>query len=108
MMTIKRRETVILMTIVMTTKRKGKLILVTIIMTIKRKGKPILVITVKPPRRDRIGDGMFGPCREVGPISEVSFKFIVCHRNPLHNDRISCYNQLQNDYESIYYIVKMC
>ena len=27
--------------------------------------------TVKPPRRDHIGDGMLGPCREVGPISEV-------------------------------------
>ena len=22
--------------------------------------------TAKPPRRDHIGDGMFGPCREVG------------------------------------------
>ena len=43
--------------------------------------------TVKPLRRDRIGDGMFGPCREIGPISEVSFKFIVCHYNPPHNDR---------------------
>ena len=33
----------------------------------------IYIYTVKPPRRDRIGDGMFGPCREVGPISEVLF-----------------------------------
>ena len=33
----------------------------------------IVVYTVKPPRRDRIGDGMFGPCREVGPILEVLF-----------------------------------
>ena len=32
--------------------------------------------TVKPPRRDRIGDGMFGPCREVGPISEVLFVMV--------------------------------
>ena len=35
-----------------------------------------LGITVKPPRRDRIGDGMFGPCREVGPISEVLFVMV--------------------------------
>ena len=27
--------------------------------------------TVKAPKRDHIGGQMFGPCREVGPISEV-------------------------------------
>ena len=27
--------------------------------------------TVKPPRRHHIGDWMFGPCKVVGPISEV-------------------------------------
>ena len=32
-----------------------------------------LIGTVKSPRRDRIGDGMFGPCTEVGPILEVLF-----------------------------------
>ena len=41
-------------------------------------------VQLKPPKRDRIGDWMFGPCREVGVISEV---FIVCHYNPPHNDR---------------------
>ena len=37
--------------------------------------------TVKPPRRDRIGDGMFGPCREVGPISEVLFVMVFLGEN---------------------------
>ena len=27
---------------------------------------------MKPPKRDCIGDWMFGPCREVGPISSVA------------------------------------
>ena len=40
-----------------------------------------LVYTVKPPRRDRIGDGMFGPCREVGPISEVLFVMMFLGEN---------------------------
>ena len=31
---------------------------------------------MKPPRRDRIGEGMFGPCGEVGPISEVLFVMV--------------------------------
>ena len=35
------------------------------------------VCTAKPPKRDRIGDRMFGLCREVGPISEV-FLQIYC------------------------------
>ena len=33
--------------------------------------------TVKPPKRDHIGDQTFGPCGEVGPISEV-FLQIYC------------------------------
>ena len=40
--------------------------------------------TVKPPKRDCTGDKMFGPCREVGSISEV---FLQIHCNPPHNDR---------------------
>ena len=36
---------------------------------------------MKPPRRDRIGDGMFGPCREVGPISEVLFVMVFFRLN---------------------------
>ena len=41
--------------------------------SIKTLGKA----TVKPPKRDCIGDRMFGPCREVGSISEVSLQ-IYC------------------------------
>ena len=33
--------------------------------------------TVKPLRRHHIGDWMFGPCKDVGPISEV-FLQIYC------------------------------
>ena len=29
---------------------------------------------------------MFGPCREIGPITEISFKFIVCPINPPRNE----------------------
>ena len=39
------------------------------------------IYTVKPPRRDRIGDGMFVPCREVGPISEVLFVMVFLGEN---------------------------
>ena len=31
---------------------------------------------MKPPRRDRIGDRMFGPCGEVSPISEGLFVMV--------------------------------
>ena len=36
---------------------------------------------MKPPRRDRNGDGMFGPCRQVGPISEVLFVMVFLGEN---------------------------
>ena len=36
---------------------------------------------MKPPRRDRIRDGIFGPCREVGPISEVLFVMVFLGEN---------------------------
>ena len=36
---------------------------------------------MKPPRRDRFGDGMFGPCGEVGPISEVPFVMVLLGEN---------------------------
>ena len=44
--------------------------------------------TVEPPKRDRIGDWMFGPFREVGPISEV---FLVCRYNPPHTEHKNNY-----------------
>ena len=40
-----------------------------------------VISTVKPPRRDHIGDGMFGHCREVGPISEVLFVMVFLGEN---------------------------
>ena len=43
--------------------------------------------TVKPPRRDRIGDGMLVLVERLVPSWTFSFKFIVCHYNPPHNDR---------------------
>ena len=39
---------------------------------------------------------MFGPCRNVGPISE---EFIVCHYNPPHNDR--AYNNFTMNFTMI-------
>ena len=50
------------------------------------KATDLTLYTVKPPKRDRIGDAMFGPCREVGPISEVFF-IVYHHCIPPHNDR---------------------
>ena len=39
-------------------------------------------ITVKPPKRDHIGDRLVYPCGEVGPISEVflQIRYNIIHR----------------------------
>ena len=41
---------------------------------------------MKPLKRDHIGDRVFGPCIRLVPSQRFSFKFIVCHSNPPHND----------------------